>query len=203
MKVIEADGEPLKNNQFIELTTEDHQVLLLDVGQNLKFILFPFLLWILPLKAYKVNDKANLEKAHDYLWLAAIIGGLMTDHSSMVDKLISGFSIKINLFWSIVLVVIIAIIVRFCLIKHPSPKTGQEVYIKLRPFDITNVGRIFAVFIGDCFLIFMTIGLLTYSPGNIFYESYGIITIYSLMTINSQFGDGCFYIYFIKKNSIN
>ena len=119
----------------------------------------------------------------------------------MVDKLISGFSIKINLFWSIVLVVIIAIIVRFCLIKHPSPKTGQEVYIKLRPFDITNVGRIFAVFIGDCFLIFMAIGLLTYSPGNIFYESYGIITIYSLMTINSQFGDGCFYIYFIKKNS--
>ena len=74
MKVIEADGEPLKNNQFIELRTEDHQVLLLDVGQNLKFILFPFLLWILPLKAYKVNDKANLEKAHDYLWLAAIIG---------------------------------------------------------------------------------------------------------------------------------
>lgn len=126
MKVIEADGEPLKNNQFIELTTEDHQVLLLDVGQNLKFILFPFLLWILPLKAYKVNDKANLEKAHDYLWLAAIIGGLMTDHSSMVDKLISGFSIKINLFWSIVLVVIIAIIVRFCLIKHPSPKTDRK-----------------------------------------------------------------------------
>ena len=56
MKAIEADGEPLKNNQFIELRTEDHQVLLLDVGQNLKFILFPFLLWILPLKAYKVNE---------------------------------------------------------------------------------------------------------------------------------------------------
>ena len=33
MKAIEADGEPLKNNQFIELTTEDHQVLLLDVGK--------------------------------------------------------------------------------------------------------------------------------------------------------------------------
>lgn len=203
MKSIEADGELLKNNQFIKLETEDKQIFLLDVDQNLKFILFPFLLWILPLKVYKVNDGTKLKKTPNYLGLVGIIGALMTVYSSTVDDLISKFSIKINTFWSILLMIIIGIIVRFYSIKHPSPKIGQEVYIKLRPFDITNVGRVFAIFICDIFLIYMAIQALTYSPGSIFFESYGIITIYTLMTINNQFGDGCFNIYFIKEKSVD
>ena len=165
----------------------------IDIGQNILFWIFPFLMYIVPLKCYMIHSNENWKnkkknkKNLSGTW--GVICGLIGS-SSFFTYLINHMDIGINI--PPVISIITAVIIGFAIaivVEHKEKKYKNGEIVRLRVYQddytdyIKQLLRHFFILLMTC----VAIGILHDNPGNI----YWFLGVVFLIWLLSLAGSSC------------
>lgn len=170
----------------------DHKRYVINIGQNILFWIFPFLMYIFPLKCYEVQNnedwKKKKKKKNNLLYgnLGVICG--LIGSSTFFTHLINCMDIGINV--PPIISIIIAISVGFTIVitmerKGKKYETRRVVRVQVHPDDFTETVK---QFFGHVFFLLATcvsINILYANPGNI-YWFLGVVFLIWLLSLTGS-----------------
>lgn len=171
---VELNPGPIPYQAWFEIRDKRY---LIDIRKNLLIFIFPFLIYVLPLKCYEVQKDEEWIKRRPQIKFNASSGmggiGLVVG-SDAVMSFIEKINIKINI--SPIIWVALSIIVGIWCIKFATPQRNvrEEILrvtkIKILPYEFGNTIKILFMYLFFIMFFIGTILALYQNPGNIFFS---------------------------------
>ena len=148
--------------------TYNNRSCVIDLDQNLIFIIFPFLFYIFPINCYEVESEENWEKRQKK---EMSIAPFIYISPAILMEFINSLTVNVNVMplLSVILAVLTAFIIRMCLRKKLNGRIIRKLRIRVIPNDFGENMLMFLVYVATLAFCILALSILYANPNNLYW----------------------------------